>query len=155
MMDSGSFPTVASSGASTRPRHKPIPDRVERALCHLEWSPTLEGLAELERELAGTLGLDAALCVWFDWCVWRAWSPHGPVSPRVAELVHEATGRGWRVVCDNAVVEPIGPAPAAAAIVAKGSPERLFLPHVLRTLTRVAERLARVVPAIARAPRAS
>lgn len=95
----------------------------------------------LEREVAQHLGLDRVLYLWIDWAHREVLIPNAAVSPRVAELALEAAGSGKHVVVENAIVQPIGRTPARAVLVAKGRPERLFQPHALRTLRRLAARL--------------
>lgn len=95
-----------------------------------------------EHELTRALNVTDVLCVWMDWPRRIGWSVRGRVSARLQELAPEVAGSGRRVILDNAIVEPIGPAPSRAVLVLKGPSDHLFHPQTLRHLPRIATRIA-------------
>jgi hypothetical protein len=101
-----------------------------------------DGVSDLEHGLVEMLELENVMIVWMDWPRRIASSLVGRVSPRLQELTPIVAGSGRRVVLGNAVIEPIGPAPARAVLVMKGAAERVFDRHMLRVLPRVAARIA-------------
>jgi hypothetical protein len=104
-------------------------------------------LARFERGLAEYLGATDVLCARMDWARRTAWSTSGPVSPRLQELVPEVAGSGRRIVLPNAILEPIGIAPAFGALVVKGAADRVLQTHTLRLIARIAARIAPVLEA--------
>ena len=96
--------------------------------------PSMHDLAAVSRAIAAaetfasaarTLELEArrlthsteALCVAFDWARRTAWSAQGPIaSQAVVELVAQVAGSGRWSMIGNALVVPIGQAPARAVI---------------------------------------
>jgi len=63
-----------------------------------------------------------AMCVAFDWARRRAWSAAGPITNgAVIELVAEVAGSGRWSIFGNALVAPIGQAPARAVIALRRS----------------------------------
>ncbi|MEO8699528.1 MAG: hypothetical protein ABI867_05765 [Kofleriaceae bacterium] len=133
-MDSGAFEIFTRT-----PRVAPLPpaidDAIARFLLDHEYGP-------LEVELADRMQLVQVLIVQMDWVHRRAWSPAGRISPRLESLVPEVAGARRRGVLDNAILEPIGAAPAPAVLVFKGLADRLFQQHTLRAITRIGVRLA-------------
>ena len=126
----------------------PLPPAVGEALERFfEGSGSHQAVQRLELQLCRALELDRVLCVWIDWANRTTWTPEGMVSARLEDVTIEAAGTGHRVVLGNALIEPLGRAPACAVIAFKGPPERLFVPYALRTISRVCTRLA---PAIDR-----
>jgi hypothetical protein len=96
--------------------------------------PTMHDLAEVSRAIAAEqtftaaarrLELEArrmtrsteALCVAFDWARRVAWSAQGPIGNQaVVDLVAQVAGSGRWSMIGNALVVPIGGAPARAVI---------------------------------------
>jgi len=70
----------------------------------------------LERELCRLTRCGEGLCVAFDWPRRVAWTAHGAVADQVTELVAQVAGSGRCALIGNAVIAPIGPAPARAVI---------------------------------------
>lgn len=71
----------------------------------------------LEREASALTRSTEALCVAFDWARRAAWSTGGPITnPAVIDLVADVLGRGRWSMLGNALLVPIGPAPARAVI---------------------------------------
>jgi len=101
-----------------------------------------DAMTAFERELTRALNVTDVLCAWMDWPRRIVWSVRGRVSARLQELTPEVAGSGRRIILDNAIVEPIGPAPTRAVLVLKGPSDRLFQPQTLRHLPRIAARIA-------------
>jgi hypothetical protein len=99
-------------------------------------------IVDFERGLADYLGATDVLCVWMDWPRRVACSASGLVSPRLQELVPEVAGSGRRTVLPNAILEPIGAAPARGVLVVKGAANQVLQTHVLRLISRIAARIA-------------
>jgi hypothetical protein len=80
----------------------------------------------LQRELCRLTRSAEGLCVAFDWPRRRAWTAQGAfASDQVTELVAQVAGSGRRTVIGNALLLPVGPAPAGAVIaLRRGSPFR-------------------------------
>lgn len=96
--------------------------------------PSMHDLAEVSRAIAAEatfagaarrLELEArritrsteALCVAFDWARRAAWSAQGPIgNEAVVDLVAQVAGSGRWSMIGNALVVPIGQAPARAVI---------------------------------------
>jgi len=71
----------------------------------------------LQRELCRLTRSAEGLCVAFNWARRIAWTAEGTVvSEQVVELVAQVAGSGRRTLIGNALLVPIGPAPARAAI---------------------------------------
>lgn len=71
----------------------------------------------LQRELCRLTRSAEGVCVAFDWARRRASTAEGTVvSEQVVELVAEVAGSGRRTLTANALLVPIGPAPARAVI---------------------------------------
>ena len=146
-------PHVALPPAPRRPVH---PLRATRRLTpaltaivgRFERATTLHtALIPLQYALTIELEVPDVLVVWMDWPRRIAWSCAGRVSPRLQELTPHVAGGGRRAVLENAILEPIGPAPARAVLILRGKGERLFQPLPLRMLPRIA---AGIAPALDR-----
>jgi hypothetical protein len=71
----------------------------------------------IQRELCRLTRSAEGLCVAFDWVRRRASTAEGTVvSEQVVELVAQVAGSGRRTLIGNALLVPIGPAPARAVI---------------------------------------
>lgn len=124
----------------------PLPPAIGEAVERfLERAGSYQAVQTLERDLVRALQLDHVLVVWIDWVHRRAWTPSGSPSARLEDLAIEAAGTGRRLVLGNALIDPFGRAPARAVIAFKGAPERLFLPHTLRTIGRLTTRLGSAI----------
>ena len=79
---------------------------------------TFAGAAiRLQRETCRLARASEALCVAFDWPRRIAWTADGAVAAeQVKELVAQVAGSGRRTVIGNALVAPIGAAPARAVL---------------------------------------
>lgn len=96
--------------------------------------PSMHELADVARAIAGEVTFQAAarrleleakrlthsidsLCVGFDWPRRAAWSSQGPITNEaVKELVAQVAGSGRWSLLGNALVVPIGQAPARAVL---------------------------------------
>lgn len=96
--------------------------------------PTMHDLAEVARAISSESSFTAAarrleietkrmtrsteaLCVAFDWARRAAWSAQGPIANHaVVDLVAQVAGSGRWSMFGNALVVPIGQAPARAVI---------------------------------------
>lgn len=125
-----------------------LPCRIRELLAQLEAEPSSDTIGRFEEGLAVELGASDVLCVWMDWPRRLAWSIAGPLSERLQQLVPEVVGSGQRLVVANAIIQPIGPAPARHALLIKGNSGDVLQPHVVRTVSRIA---ARIGPALDRA----
>lgn len=141
-MDSGATPTVELVPVDAARGRLRLPSVLEVVVMGFEQTGWIDE-TELERGLVESLHLDQVMWVWVDCTHRRAWSPRGPVSFRAQELAITAAAIGQRLVLDDAIVEPLGRAPARASLVFEGAPDQLFAPHVHRTIRRIAQRLAR------------
>jgi hypothetical protein len=126
-----------------------LPHRLRELVTALAADPSVRGVACFEQGLATELGVSDALCVWMDWPRRFAWTIAGPVSPRMQDLVPEALGRGRRVVLANAIVQPVGPAPARCALVIKGAPAQVLAPMTVRMVERIATQISGSLDAVA------
>jgi hypothetical protein len=103
----------------------------------------------LQRELSRLTCSAEAMCVALDWPRRVAWSADGLVaSEQVMELVAQVAGSGRRALIGNAVVAPIGPAPARAVIALRRStpfrsPEIELVAGVANGVAATFERLLR------------
>jgi len=71
----------------------------------------------LEHESARLTRSTEAMCVAIDWARRRAWSAGGEIeNPAVIDLVADVAGGGKTTVIGNALVVPIGAAPARAVL---------------------------------------
>lgn len=71
----------------------------------------------LEHEARRLTRSSEALCVALDWARRRAWSADGEISnPAVIDLVADVAGSGKPSLIGNALVVPIGSAPARAVL---------------------------------------
>ncbi|MDB4960397.1 MAG: hypothetical protein JWP01_396 [Myxococcales bacterium] len=79
---------------------------------------TFDGAAlRLQREVSRLTGATEALCVAFDWPRRLARTVTGIIgSEHVTELVAQVAGSGRRALLGNALLVPIGPAPARAVL---------------------------------------
>ena len=76
-----------------------------------------DAACRLQRELSRLTRSAEVMCVAFDWPRRIAWSANGIVtSEEVMELVAQVAGSGRRALIGNALVAPIGPAPARAVV---------------------------------------
>src|SRR5512138_3654373 len=118
-----------------------LPLRIRELVKGLDEEPSVAAVARFEEGLAVELALTDVLCVWMDWPRRIAWSIAGPLSSRLQEIVPEVAGSGRRVVVANAIIQPIGVAPAGHALIVKGATADVLQPHVVRMLARIAERI--------------
>ena len=73
--------------------------------------------ARLELEARKLTRSAEALCVAFDWAHRRAWTARGPIANEaVKELVAQVAGSGKWSMFGNALIVPIGRAPARAVL---------------------------------------
>jgi len=70
----------------------------------------------LERAACKLLGITDVVMAWIDWPNRVAWTSSGRLSAQTEELVLQVAGSGHREVLGGAVIEPIGRAPARAAL---------------------------------------
>ena len=70
----------------------------------------------LQRALCKLLDINDAVVAWIDWPRRAAWTATGRLSLQTEELVLQVAGSGHREVLGGAVIEPIGRAPARAAL---------------------------------------
>jgi hypothetical protein len=125
-----------------------LPRRIRELVAAFEAAPTIEGVTRFEEGLAVELGASDVLCVWIDWPNRLSWSVAGPLAARLQELVPEVAGSGHRIVLANAIIQPVGPAPSRNALLIKGCSGEVLQPHVVRTVSRVAQQIG---PALDRA----
>ena len=70
----------------------------------------------LQRSLCTLLNISDAVVAWIDWPRRVAWTTTGRLSSQTEELVLQVAGSGHREVLGGAVIEPVGRAPARAAL---------------------------------------
>ena len=81
----------------------------------------------LQRDAARLANAVEAVCVVFDWPRRAAWTVRGAINNEsVKELVAEVAGSGRRSVVGNALLQPIGPAPARAVLALRKPPGATF-----------------------------
>jgi hypothetical protein len=103
---------------------------------------TFEGAAvRLQREVARLTGSTEALCVAFDWARRIARTVTGTIhSEQVTELVAQVAGSGRRSLIGNALLVPIGAAPARAVLALRRGTE--FQPQEAELVAGLAAGLA-------------
>lgn len=107
----------------------PSPHELTEIVCAVAAETTFAAAAlRLQRETCRLTRATEALCVAFDWPRRLAWTADGALAAeQVKELIAQVAGSGRRTVIGNALVAPIGTAPARAVIaVRRATPFRLF-----------------------------
>jgi hypothetical protein len=138
---------LARSWEPTTRRPPWLPREAREIVEALERGTTERDIERFEIALARYLHTTNVLCAWMDWPRRVAWSTSGLLSTRLQELVPDVAGSGRRIALPNAIIEPIGSAPAWGALVVKGPADQVFQSHVPRLVARVA---ARIAPALER-----
>lgn len=80
-----------------------------------------------------------ALCVVFDWPRRAAWTMSGPiVNESVKELVAGVAGSGQRSIINNALLQPIGPAPSRVVLALRKPPGATFTVQEIAIISTIA-----------------
>jgi hypothetical protein len=96
----------------------------------------------LQRATCKLLGINDAVLAWIDWPRRIAWTATGRLSGQTEELVLQVAGSGHREVLGGAVVEPIGRAPARAALAVRRPSGQRFASDECSAIAALAQAIA-------------
>ncbi len=117
-------PGVLATPLTSLPSHHGLSEIVRAVAAATSFAAAA---VQLQREICRLTRAAEALCVAFDWPRRIAWTANGAVAAeQVKELVAQVAGSGRSTVIGNALVAPIGAAPARAVIaVRRATPFRV------------------------------
>lgn len=97
---------------------------------------------QLQRALCKLLDISDAVVAWIDWPRRVAWTTTGRLSTQTEELVLQVAGSGQREVLGGAVIEPIGRAPARAALALRRPSGQRFAADECNAIAALAQAVA-------------